>query len=407
MMKTKYRLPNLEKGQVIPILVIGMLVTIMMAALLVDGGALLSNRRTAQAAADAGALAGAQRLCTGETDAAAYAQTFVENNGAVPVSIAVTGSEVTVVTTVEHPSFFARILGEDNLQANAEAVAGCYPVSIAKFVLPIAFYYETPPIKGEGKDCKTDGSCGLVTWDFYELLDTLRGKSVNDLPLDYIYVVSDKTKICQQDVTGDIICAEMIKNTEGGSRTWIDLSPLKAPPANIGSIVSGGLDEPLSVYPKIWVNSQEGSVSAGYDNVFNIDPIPGYEDVPARLTYVPLFDKYCATNPAANCADPGDVYIKGFKTNYSAYRLEGFSAFVVTCVTKGSKCIDGLCIPKSDASNPTNAAQCPGYLATDPTDAAKFVGDNAIEGYFVEGFDPDAFGGGGVDGGLYIITLIK
>jgi uncharacterized membrane protein len=45
--------------------VISTLVMIMMAALMIDGGMLLSHRRTAQAAADAGALAGAESLCPG------------------------------------------------------------------------------------------------------------------------------------------------------------------------------------------------------------------------------------------------------------------------------------------------------------------------------------------------------
>jgi len=53
-------------GQVLPFLVVGLLVIIMMAALLIDGGFLLVDRRAAQNAADAGALAGARVLCSGE-----------------------------------------------------------------------------------------------------------------------------------------------------------------------------------------------------------------------------------------------------------------------------------------------------------------------------------------------------
>jgi len=56
-MKTKLSIKNFEKGQVLPILVISTLVMIMMAALMIDGGMLLAHRRTAQAAADAGAAA--------------------------------------------------------------------------------------------------------------------------------------------------------------------------------------------------------------------------------------------------------------------------------------------------------------------------------------------------------------
>ncbi|MBE0698523.1 MAG: hypothetical protein IH586_16525 [Anaerolineaceae bacterium] len=59
----KYHINNmLEKGQVIPLVIVMFLVIIGMVALIIDGAAVMSNRRTAQAAADAGALAGASVL---------------------------------------------------------------------------------------------------------------------------------------------------------------------------------------------------------------------------------------------------------------------------------------------------------------------------------------------------------
>ena len=402
----KLQIRHLEQGQVVPILVIGILVTVMMGALLIDGSALMVNRRTAQAAADAGALAGAQEICAGASDPVNVAITYATvYNDATSASATVSGKEITVVATVEHAYFFSGIFGQDSLTASAEAVAGCFPVSISKNPLPIAFYFNTPPVTAQGVDCTEDGTCGLVVWDIKELLSELQNTNVAGLPLDYLYIVADSTRICQQNITGDVICSEMSKDNAGGSRSWIDLSPLKTSGAqNLASLISDGINKPLYVDPKIWVNTLDGSKTSGYRAVFDMPPIKGYESLPARLTYVPLFDKFCPSNPATNCADPTDTYIDGFKPMSRSYRLEGYAAFLVTCVTVNRRCEDGTCIPSSDPRNPTNRDQCPGYITADPTTSYT---DDAIEGYFVDGFDPDLFGIGGADAGLYIITLIQ
>jgi len=76
------RTQSKEKAQTLPILVIGILVIIMMGALLLDGGDLFLNRREAQAAADAGALAGAQQICLNtklrKTNYSAYESKVIE-----------------------------------------------------------------------------------------------------------------------------------------------------------------------------------------------------------------------------------------------------------------------------------------------------------------------------------------
>jgi len=116
---------KLETGQVIPLLVVMIFVIIGMVALILDGGAIMSNRRTAQAAADAGALAGAQRVCLGKSDAKSVAEYYATvNNKATSALATVIDKCVIVEATVEHPSFFAKIFGEETLAASAEATAG-------------------------------------------------------------------------------------------------------------------------------------------------------------------------------------------------------------------------------------------------------------------------------------------
>ena len=62
-MKSKIEFINLEKAQVLPLLVFAVIAMVAFTALIIDGGSIMVNRRDAQAAADAGALAGARELC--------------------------------------------------------------------------------------------------------------------------------------------------------------------------------------------------------------------------------------------------------------------------------------------------------------------------------------------------------
>lgn len=124
-MEQQIKYDQFEKGQMLPWIALLAFVIFGAVALVVDGSALLSNRRTAQAAADAAALAGAKRICSGYADAIPVAEAFAINNGAATVSVGLTGKEVNVATTVTNDSFFARIFGEDQLTADAQASAGC------------------------------------------------------------------------------------------------------------------------------------------------------------------------------------------------------------------------------------------------------------------------------------------
>jgi len=149
-----------EQGQIIVIVAISLFALIALAALILDGGALLLNRRVAQNAADAGALAGARVFCYDETITLANAEgntliddavelyTVTENQAdsyvwkATGENLGVIDElakgEIEVTVQVRTDSFFARIFGEDILSASATAAAGCFN-SGPSVVLPIAF----------------------------------------------------------------------------------------------------------------------------------------------------------------------------------------------------------------------------------------------------------------------------
>jgi hypothetical protein len=431
-MKKYIRKQNLSKGQILPIVVLMMFAIIAMVAVVLDGGVLMFGRRGAQAAADAGALAGAQRLCEGYTvanvinEAVTYA---TANNDATSAAASVSGNQVSVTTTIDNPSFFAKIFGVDQLQSNAYAVATCsYPTN-AQRVLPIAFYYRTPalntpPEDAEEAECETDGSCSIVTHDYEELLPALDavlkpgGTGIFDpttkqlnLPLDNIYIIADNTKVCEKDVSGNIVCADAATDTSGGNRSWIDLNLLNDKNKTLSQIVQEGIDNAL--HTPAWLNGEPGVVSAVYDSQVyaDFDPIEDYEYMEARLFFVPVYDMYCANGSSCETNWDG-VYDYTVNQNQQAYRLTGFGGFVVTCVTKNSTAQYGAYIPKNtevkigDVTVETDTDICPGFLAQNPD---QDVNESAIEGYFVVNYPVDEYldGIGGVNLGIWLISLVE
>jgi len=402
MKKHVFYFRKFEKAQILPIVAIGMFAIIGLAAILLDGGVLMANRRSAQAAADAGALAGARLSCLEQSASAIQAEALyyaVDLNNADPSTTASYDSStglVTVVAEIEQDSWFARIFGEDTLSAGASASAGCYYPSVASRVMPIAFFYRTPPIKAGEANCDTDGSCDLVNWDFATLMDQLRATSATNQPLDDIYIVADKTKVCEKPITGAIVCTEMGTDGSGGNRTWLNLSELGGS-GDLKKVIEDGLSQPL--YTPAWINGGPGTDADVYNDIYtDLDPIPGYGDVEARILTLPLYKEYCESGGSCS-TDSNDRFDYLVNPNQPAYRLVGFTPFVITCVTKNGQAQFGNSIP--DPSNDSKQV-CPGYLASNPTKK-----ENAIEGYFVDGLPADVYTWGteGVDAGIYIISL--
>ena len=406
MKKHVFQFRKFEKAQILPIVAIGMVAIIGLAAILLDGGVLMANRRAAQAAADAGALAGARLSCqhvsasTIEAEARHYA---VDLNNADPDTTTVTYSSgtglVTVVAQMRQDSWFARIFGDDTLSTGASASAGCYSPSAGQRVLPIAFWYKTAPKKASDIDCETEGSCSLVNWNFTTLMNKLSSTSAANLPLDDIYIVAESTKVCEK-TSGGIVCAGLSANASGGNRSWIDLSTV-GDTSNLKKIIKYGLDEPI--YLPAWISAKSGTVTSVFkaDNFEGLDPIPGYEGMEARLVFVPVYDLYCKQGSTCQ-PEPDPVYDLGSihyylkNNNKSAYRLVGFAPFVLTCVTKNHKAEFGISL---------QGGKCPGYYYAEQSQ--QDIGKDAIEGYFVDGLPVDMFfwGTEGVDAGLQVISL--
>jgi len=123
-------------------------------ALAIDGSNTFLQRRQAQEAADAGAMAGAYALALGENAAAAAGaatEYATDRNTATSADITVTGGQtVTIVARNSFPTFFGAVIGQRSLEVGARAGAKVAPVTaVREGVFPIAvnwndLEYNTP-----------------------------------------------------------------------------------------------------------------------------------------------------------------------------------------------------------------------------------------------------------------------
>src|SRR5881397_784257 len=128
---------NSERGQSMVLTVVFMVVLLGFAALVVDVGSWYRAHRSAQATADASALAGAQVLPDTNT-ASALANQYATKNGGGSGSPQITFSRqgyetdtVTVKVSRPAPGFFARVFGSRfmNVTVSGTATARAYNIA--------------------------------------------------------------------------------------------------------------------------------------------------------------------------------------------------------------------------------------------------------------------------------------
>lgn len=435
-MKTKFN-RKLERGQIMPIVAIGMFTLLAMAVLLIDVGALYVNRRKAQNAADAGALAGARVLCqnngaTNEDILVAVAQYVTDNAATIVSSEIITKpgdmapvpglvkGEVVVTTEVEHASFFATIFGSDLLTAEATAGAGCFSVKTSN-TLPIAWSCR-PPVGGSEST-----SCDIVKLDFQQVADVANrylsfpsapgvtpsatnAKAASQALFDtypgYIYIIMDSDKTCStsDSGSGDLNCdvfsgdgggRDNLKT--GGERGWLNLNFASSnAQSKLLAAIQNGVDNPAI---HIWYSGIDGERTPNYkalnDRVFD-------------LVWIPVFNYICDTLPSPgsscyNAAHNGtsdippaplpagtDCGVAPLNSGAPYYHVVGYAPFVITCAQAGKM------------------KDCPGSaLAASLNPSINANSTKTVEGYF---FNPESLGelvGDGVDLGIYTVSLTR
>lgn len=406
-----------EKGQALPLVVIMIFAIIGIAALAIDAAFTMYDRRQAQNAVDAGALAGARELCKGSANSTVIstANSFASQNKANSPSSTVTNEIVTVTASISNNSFFSKIFGKQTLTAKADASAGCFAPSTGKGVLPVSWSCKAPVGGSDSPDCQ------LQTLDWETEMKplvtgspnpvTIKGYGSVATPMDFtkdallgqIYIIVDSNKI-DEDVsttckpTGSLVCdlnGDGVNDVlAGGDRSWLDLNGGGGGAADIKSWVLYGYAPGVSIHT--WLAGQSGvdtSIYKAVQDVINRYP-PTYP-----VVEVPVFNGICDQNPNTK---PGcetilhnpvpaaeNVVTSGGASTYY-FHIAGFGTLYLTCVDDGG----------------TN--KCPGakeFLKKNPS-LGKI---KSIEGYFVSNYPYEAgnSGTGGVDVGQHTVSLTE
>lgn len=423
-----------SKGQTLVLFAIGLLFLLAISALVIDGGKMYLNRRVAQTAADAGALAGAYELCSGGGPAEAIitAERYAtQENGASSANATIDpiSGEIQVSVQVEQKSFFAQLLGINEIPVPATAASNCFPPNVVDRVLPIAWSCRPPSasIPSDSQDCQIQS----LSWptEMQPLLHgpypfeidgepnpiaskpNLEGKNGFYLQ-NHLYIVMDTDKLavdlCKApigkgimncDLNGDGV-SEVLAG--GGDRSWLyldyDLNNLK-------KYISGEYTIPVQIHK--WLPGKPGSDAASFGALTKRidDCLAAHKNGTAaelddcRVFVLPVFNTVCPKdgNPAT-CQllahetfplEPGQTEITppgGFKNGTDYFHIVGFSEFYVSCVHK------------------SGAINCPGENAAK---VDKNIG--TVEGYFIRGYPAEAGtgGSGGADLGVYINSLTK
>jgi hypothetical protein len=412
-----------ESGQSIVLVALVFFGLVTMLALVLDGGNLYTQRRVAQVAADAGALAGARHLCGDEPnyvlatdDAYAYA---VEQNQATDATITFpSASVVRVETTVEFDPFFAQVLGYTNLTAAASAAAGCDSPGAGN-ILPITWTCPPPPADEggeppEGEEVEWEG----CYFDFAEC-DPLDEGCTAEPPLyvfmdnDFRECITPPNSLGDPDYQyGDVDCDWDDDGTNdafvgSSSRGFLNLNEGEtSSDIDLRNKVFDACVNKIGVYIEdhTWVPGQTGVGPPVYDAV--------QDYCLNQLVIIPVYDYPCGkqtNDPVNECVlhDYDDYLIGQGAENY--YHIAGFAAFRITCVHAGPQDADKKNPLVFDDGHEEVGSLCPGRNELQYANPLEFGPSSpmTMEGYLLQAVSPDISGIGGIDSGTYVTYLIE
>jgi hypothetical protein len=422
-----------SNGQILVIVTLMLVGLMAMLAFVLDGGNVYSQRRQAQLAADAGALAGARAHCDPDVDEdpVVAANEYVTLNEATLKSFSMGPgeNEVTVETMITFDTFFLHLLGRPELTAEAIAAAECQTGGAAR-VLPVAWSCKPPDIftdtipitttcdldldPNDSKCCYPDSDeedCDDENWDkFYIVIDSddlgdsmFCAEDIYEIPWDKFNcsLCDDPTKwpldfdpdkiydYCHSEYPKcDVNCdgekdVEILKESSFG---WLDLDGDSSSAVELSQWVLG--DDVPEIHIHEWYAGKSGVSASVFDTVG--DHLIGHQVV------VPVFDNFCSkeygvpdednTNcrwhPRDEAIGDDDVIYSGIADDY--FHIIGFANYLITCVDSGSH------------------KNCAFHEFLDLAPNVK-----TIEGCFVAGVDPDITGYGGADFDAYTLVLSR
>jgi hypothetical protein len=386
-MKSLNKSKKIEKGQLLPLVALAMVALITMAALIIDGAMIMSHRRTAQAAADAAALAGAEWLCPHNYDwdkAESKADDYVELNHAEVVEISPSTefeNTIHVETKVESDTFFSGILGQVGLIAEAEADASCSATSTGASTLPLVYPCE---------DINPDPDIVECAKKYYNF-----GLSAEENMTARNYtIIHDSTaqiEYCDQE---GVNCDDIVSS---GAKGWVALDRCGKKQDLEGWV--SGIDPTPEISVGFWLPSLSG---------LNNNDMDMLKDYLNRDYLVPIYDSHCENiDPRKYCDtlfledDNDSICVAEFDSEgnkcpsnalgQDSYRVAGFGLFHMTCVQTGWK---------DDCPYRKHLFETVGIDFFDTGNSSLVT----VEGYFIEGTYPVG-GGDGADAGLYTVHL--
>jgi len=374
-MRRSRRSPHSEPGQSLVIVALSLVALIGMLALVMDGGFTYLQRRVAQNAADAGALAGAREWCmtrNADSAIAAAADYAVNRNGAQEATASIDSGEVIVTTQTTFQTAFAQVLGQPDVTVGANAGAGCFQPTSGTGVLPVGWSCRA----GEAP-ISPGGPCNVEYNKTYIIMDSATSSADHCAP--------QGTLDCDIDNDGrnDIL-------NGSGDRSWLDFSGQCGGGSCLPDWIQNGYPDPVDIHT--WVPGQTGNITP----VYNAAKTKEHQYV-----ILPFFDLVCKGNPATtpgcvfHSGDPQDQYTPAgpCKAGEWCFHIIGFSYFYIECVSK----TPGLNCPEKKL-----AVQA-GLLSSN---------DRSIEGHFEPGgIIPGLTGKGDpadtYDMGLYTLYLTR
>ena len=417
-----------ERGQTLVLVLLGFLAFVAVLALVLDGGNAYAAKRSAQNAADAGALAGASYMCLHNDVAGGIdkAEAYAVSNGADnPPQVYASLNAATVVVTarVTKDTFFAGVIGFNTVSPVAVAEAQCRP-PIGIGVMPVAWACRPPVVGGvpvPGVDCAEvigpfgDGEAGLACT--YIMMDSVKVKGKGkpcdpDDPTCYIqndlvcsahgpdltppkgcnYVEPTKTDC---DLNNDCIDELMT----GGARSWLDLNGGGGGANELRDWIKNGFPDPIS--PHTWVPEESGVATSIFHTAAQY--------VVGKDVTLPVFNKICDTYPN-NITNPetiaacnvGNIDIRAVASHNMNFHIITFSTFHVTCVQTGKNKVTA-----EPGYNFIKNKECNGHGRA-VTVGAIDDNDKTIEGDFKE-LNSGGFGGPGdpFDAGTFTVVLVR
>jgi Putative Flp pilus-assembly TadE/G-like len=388
-----------ERGQSAVIVALLLVVLVGMLALVLDGGNAFWQRREAQNAADAGALAGARTWCNTQnaTSAAASAQDYAVNRngngGAMQADVVVSGGLVTVSTSITIQTSFGAVLGTPQIVAVGIASAGCFLPDAGTGVLPFAW------------------SCPVVV---------VNGVQQCAIVYNHVMVVMDSEKtgtqfVCQdppgsnQPPGWNMNCDPdndgINEYISGGNRSWLDLGGSGGSASQLVNWFNNGF--PGTINTHTWFGGVTGT---------DISVFTAVADKVGSTLVIPVFTRYCnlAGLPQNVCPSQwdnndtpsGDNIVVSPGTSTLYFYVETFSLFHITCVDAGPSKV----VAEPGVSLAAGGHKCPVEYELEQAGLLANQGNKTktIEGYFLQGTAPGLTGkGGGVGGGAYSIYLTQ